>query len=97
MNEQAKIIDMYGKGNPDIFDELKNKGIVITETGQEADGSVAAIRDGTATEPLDTHREKARKFIDALCQGIHPLTGKPINNLKLNDPEIRRGFVKQLF
>lgn len=30
--------------------------------------------------------------IDALCQGIHPLTGKPINNLKLTDPEIIRGL-----
>ena len=91
-NEQAEIIDAYDKGSPNVFDELKTKSLVIAKARQKSDGEVAAIRDGTDHEPLDSHREKARKFIDALCQGIHPLTGKPINNLKLNDPEIIRGL-----
>lgn len=91
-NEQAEILDSY-EGDAKTFDTMRDKGREIVNAKRQAENRLSAIRNNESMQKKSDPRDKKEwKFIDALCQGVHPLTGKPIKSLNLNDPDIIRSL-----
>lgn len=94
-NEQAEILDSYDKGDDDAFDALRDKGREIVRAKRRADEMLSAIRQefdasDSPCQQEDSTKSEEWQFIDALCRGLHPFTGKKIRNLNLNEPDIIR-------
>ena len=81
---------------------------MITKAKQQAEQNIAVIRSQTTNtrsvsgadsmpgHPIQRQnispKNREWDFIDHLCKGLHPGTGKPIKNLDLNDPDIIRSL-----
>lgn len=97
--------DTLGK---ERFVSLREQGRMITKAKQQAEQNIAVIRSQTTNtrsvsgadsvpgHPIQRQnispKNREWDFIDHLCKGLHPGTGKPIQNLDLNDPDIIRSL-----
>lgn len=101
-NEQAEILDTYDSEDENAFDALRDKGRDIVRAKQQVAEKISAIRldsdsshcgqSSPCQEKDNSIKTEEWKFIDALCRGFHPFTGKKIKSLGLNNPDIIRAL-----